>query len=203
MNAIAALQVLREFRTDQVVLATMGSSREWLKLSKHPRDFIYVPSSMSQAPTLGLGLAVARPDLRVIVLNGDGCMLMNLGCLVTIAEQAPPNYALVVFNNGVYEVTGGQPVAGAGRVDFSALARVAGFPQTFQLQDLEHWRAVSSSIVQGPGLAFAELMVDPITSGDLAPRAPCPMPDQITQFRQAIATVSQLHERAPAPGVTQ
>src|SRR5262245_40432568 len=104
----------------------MGAEREWLKISQHPRDFYYVPSSMGQAPTLGLGLAMARPDLRVVVLNGDGCMLMNLGCLVTIAEQNPQNYSLIVLNNGVYEVTGGQPVAGSGQVDFAAMARAAG-----------------------------------------------------------------------------
>src|SRR5438093_2875788 len=99
MKTVDALIVLAEQRRDEVVIATMGAEREWLKLSQHPRDFFYVPSTMGQAPTLGLGLAMARPDLRVIVLNGDGCMLMNLGCLVTIAEQAPRNYSLVVFDN--------------------------------------------------------------------------------------------------------
>jgi sulfopyruvate decarboxylase subunit beta len=122
MHPVEALKLLREHRTDEVIIATMGAEREWLKLSQHPRDFCYVPSSMGQAPTLGLGLALARPDLRVVVLNGDGCMLMNLGYLVTIAEQSPRNYALAVVKNGVYEVTGGQRVAGAGRAKQSPLA---------------------------------------------------------------------------------
>src|SRR5437867_2972577 len=130
MDVVEALRLLKNRRGEEVVIATMGAEREWLKMSQHPRDFLYVPSSMSQAPTLGLGLAMARPDLRIVVLNGDGCMLMNLGCLVTIADQSPANYALVVFHNGVYEVTGGQRLAGADQVDFTSVARAAGFAQS-------------------------------------------------------------------------
>src|SRR5438876_10571049 len=94
MDVVEALRLLKNRRGEEVVIATMGAEREWLKMSQHPRDFLYVPSSMSQAPTLGLGLAMARPDLRIVVLNGDGCMLMNLGCLVTIADQSPAHYGL-------------------------------------------------------------------------------------------------------------
>ena len=187
MNPVEALHVLQDQRTDEVVISTMGAEREWLKLSAHPRDFFYVPSSMGQAPTLGLGLALARPDLRVIVLNGDGCMLMNLGCLVTIAEQSPPNYLVVVLNNGVYEVTGGQALAGSGRVDFMGLAKAAGFPQVLRFADLDSWSASAAGILRGIGPTVVELVVDPVRTGDLGPRAPCPMPEQLARFRQAIA----------------
>ena len=186
MNPIDALTILRDHRSNEVVVATMGAEREWLKLSKHPRDFYYVPSSMGQAPTLGLGLALARPDLRVVVLNGDGCMLMNLGCLVTIAEQHPPNYALIVFNNGVYEVTGAQPVAGSGRVDFVAIARAARIPSTSHIRDISSWKAIAPRILRGPGLEFAVIDVEPITSGEISPKAPCPISEQVTRFRSAL-----------------
>jgi sulfopyruvate decarboxylase subunit beta len=186
MNPIEVLSVLNASRTDEVVIATMGAEREWLKLSQHPRDFYYVPSSMGQAPTLGLGLALARPDLRVVVLNGDGCMLMNLGCLVTIAEQQPQNYSLVVFNNGVYEVTGGQPVAGAGKVDYAAIARAAGIRSTSHIRDIASWKATAARIMRGPGLEFAVIDVDPITSGEVSPKAPGPMSEQIGRFRDAL-----------------
>src|SRR3990172_5897169 len=99
-------------RTDQVVVTTMGSIREWSRVSRHPLDFHYIPSAMGQGSSLGLGIALARPERRVIVLNGDGSMLMNLGSLVTIAAQGPRNYYLNVFDNGVYEITGGQLTAG-------------------------------------------------------------------------------------------
>ena len=187
MNPIEVLNILNQHRHDEVVIATMGSSREWLKMSQHPRDFIYVPSAMGQAPTLGLGLALARPDLRIVVLNGDGCMLMNLGCLVTIAEQAPPNYTLVVFNNGVYEVTGSQPVAGSGRVDFAAMARAVGIRHVSHITDISSCEAFAPRIFQGPGLEFAVVDVQPITTGEISPKAPCPMSEQLVRFRRAVA----------------
>jgi sulfopyruvate decarboxylase subunit beta len=186
MNPIEVLRVLKENRTNEVVISTMGAEREWLKLSQHPRDFFYVPSSMGQAPTFGLGLALARPDLRVVVLNGDGCMLMNLGCLVTIAEQQPQNYTLMVFNNGVYEVTGGQPLAGAGKVAFDAVARAAGIRNVTHIQDISSWKAIAPRILRGPGLEFAVIDVEPITSGEIAPKAPCPINEQIARFREAL-----------------
>ena len=188
MNPVEALHVLQDQRTDEVVISTMGAEREWLKLSAHPRDFFYVPSSMGQAPTLGLGLALARPDLRVIVLNGDGCMLMNLGCLVTVAEQSPANYSLVVFNNGVYEVTGGQAVARAGGADFGGMARAAGFSHVWNCRDLDSWKTTAPEIMRGTGPVFCQLDVQAVTTGELAPRPPCPMPEQLARFRAAIAT---------------
>ena len=187
MHPVEVLAALKECRRDEVVITTMGVEREWLKMSQHPRDFFYVPSSMGQAPTFGLGLALARPDLRVVVLNGDGCTLMNLGCLVTIAEQAPSNYSLIVFENGVYEVTGGQHLAGSGRVDFAVLARGAGFRNVSSVRDISSWKLAARRILHGPGLEFAVVRVEPVTAGELAPTAPCPMPDQIARFQKAIA----------------
>ena len=93
-----ALAVLAGARTDQVVVTTMGSIREWSRVSRHPLDFHYIPSAMGQGSSLGLGIALARPERRVIVLNGDGSMLMNLGSLVTIAAQGPRNYYLIVID---------------------------------------------------------------------------------------------------------
>ena len=94
MPLAECLAVLRACRTERdVVVSTMGSAREWMKLGSHPLDFIYAPSSMGQAPSLGLGIALAQPERRVIVCNGDGCMLMNLGCLVTVTAEAPAKEA--------------------------------------------------------------------------------------------------------------
>jgi sulfopyruvate decarboxylase subunit beta len=186
VNPIEVLTILREKRRDEVVIATMGAEREWLKMSQHPLDFFYVPSAMGQAPTVGLGLALARPEKRVVVLNGDGCMLMNLGCLVTIAEQRPPNLALIVFRNGVYEVTGAQPVAGAGVADFAAMARAAGISSTTHIRDIASWKAVAPRILRGPGLEFAVIDVDAITSGEVSPKAPGPMSEQVARFRTAV-----------------
>src|SRR5262245_33603291 len=112
MPLLAALQVLHELRRDEIVVTTMGSAREWPKLGEHPLDFQYLPSAMGHAPMLGLGLALAQPSREVIAFNGDGGMLMSLGCLVTVAASGATNITVVVLDNGLYEVTGGQRTAG-------------------------------------------------------------------------------------------
>ena len=112
MDLRGALAVLREQRASgDVVITSMGSAREWMAMGPlDPLDFVFVPSSMGQAPSLALGMALAQPARRVFACNGDGSMLMNLGALATIGAEAPRNLVLVVFDNGVYEVTGAQPV---------------------------------------------------------------------------------------------
>ena len=121
MPLVPALQVVHRLRTDQIVVTTMGTAREWPRLSQHPLDLHYIPSSMGQSPTLALGLAIAQPQRNVIVFTGDGSLLMNLGCLVTIVASGAKNLTLIVIDNGVYEVTGGQRTAGAvAGVDFAA-----------------------------------------------------------------------------------
>jgi thiamine pyrophosphate-dependent acetolactate synthase large subunit-like protein len=187
MQLVDALSVLQSHRRDEVVVATMGAEREWIRLSQHPRDFYYVPSSMGQAPTVGLGIAMGRPDLRVLVLNGDGCMLMNLGCLVTIMAIAPANYWLFVMDNGVYEVTGAQPTAAGPATDFTALARAAGFRRTYTFADLAIWRAGAAEALSGLGPVFVTLRVEPVRGAEVSPKSPGPMADQIVRMRHALS----------------
>src|SRR5689334_8387207 len=125
MTHLEALEVVARHRGDRVVVTTMGSVGLWPRLSDSPLDFHYIPSSMGQGPALGLGLALAQPGRGVIVLNGDGCTLMNLGSLVTLANT-PADLFLIIIDNELYEVTGGQPTAGSGHTDFAGLARAAG-----------------------------------------------------------------------------
>src|SRR6202023_745825 len=126
-------------RGQRIVLTTMTSAGLWPALSDSPLDFAYLPSAMSQAPALGLGLALAQPERGVVVLNGDGCMLMSLGSLVTLANQVA-NVYLLIMDNGLYEVTGGQATAGARRTDFAGMARAAGIQRVYEFDTLGGWR---------------------------------------------------------------
>jgi thiamine pyrophosphate-dependent acetolactate synthase large subunit-like protein len=179
-----ALAVLVEHRTDQVVVATMGSAGIWPGLSDTPRDFAYLPSSMGQGVPLGLGLALARPGLRVVVLCGDGGLLMNLGCLVTLAAH-PAAVCVVLVDNGLYEVTGGQPVPNAGRTDFAGLARAAGIPDVWACPDLESWRAAAPAVLAVPGPAFVWLAVEG-RLGQATPLPPRPMAAQIARLHASL-----------------
>src|SRR5262245_65140842 len=116
-----ALEVLAAHRSRHLVVTTHGSVDLWVSLSDTPLDLAYVPAAMGHGSSLGLGLALAQPGRGVVVVCGDGHLLMNLGCLVTLAAH-PANVFLVVIDNGVYEVTGGQPIPGTDHTDFAGLA---------------------------------------------------------------------------------
>src|SRR5213596_2754463 len=96
-----ALEVLAAHRGERIVVTTMGSIAIWPQLSDSALDFAYIPSAMGHGPDLGLGLALAQPQRGVIVVNGDGCTLMNLGSLVTLATH-PANLFLLIIDNGIY-----------------------------------------------------------------------------------------------------
>ncbi len=192
MPLLPCLQRLKQVRGDAIVVSCMGSACEWQALSDHPLDFHYVPSSMGQAPSLGLGLALAVPEARVIVLNGDGSMLMNLGSLVTIGARQPPNLALIVVDNGVYEVTGGQPHCGAAAVradgqdvDFSALAKAAGFIHVHRFEDAASWDSHAAQVLAETGPTFIHWRVWPVRE-NFAPRSPGRGPDRAAAFRRTL-----------------
>jgi len=179
-----ALEVLARQRRDQVVITTMGSAGIWPHLSDSPRDFHYLPSSMGQAVPLGLGLCLARPGLPVVVLVGDGGLLMNLGCLITAAQFTVP-LSILLIDNGLYEVTGGQPVANAGRTDFATIARGAGITRVYSCDTAEAWAAVAAEVLTGPGPVFAWLKVRG-ELGKATPSPPRPMAEQIARLRAAL-----------------
>jgi thiamine pyrophosphate-dependent acetolactate synthase large subunit-like protein len=189
MSLVESLRVLHSLRQpDQVVLSTMGAAREWMKLGTHPLDFIYAPSAMGEAPALGLGMALSQPDKQVIVLNGDGCMLMNLGSLVTITALAPANLVMVVCDNSVYEVTGRQWTAAAERVrspgqavDFCLMARGCGFAAVHEFERIEDWRQQARQVLAERGPTFVVLKVEPVPGGDV-PRSPAPPVERARDF---------------------
>jgi len=183
---IDALTTLRDARGERIVGTTTGAAREWPNLSDHPLDLHYIPSSMGQAPALGLGLALAQPQREVVVLNGDGCMLMNLGSLVTIATAGAANLTLVVMNNGIYEVTGGQRTAGGTGVEFASLAAAAGFAGIARYETLEEWNAGVDRALTLPGPRFIELVVEPV-GADYLLEVPGPMAERLAAFRRALA----------------
>ncbi|MFI5311819.1 MAG: thiamine pyrophosphate-dependent enzyme [Gemmatimonadales bacterium] len=196
MELTGAVRVLHDARAHtDVVITSMGSAREWMAMGPlEPLDFVLVPSSMGTAPSLALGLALAQPQRRVIVCNGDGSMLMNLGSLVTISAEAPKNLVLIVFDNGVYEVTGAQPTPGsaAGRadrrgVDFVAMARACGIQSVYRYDDLERWRAGAREALGANGPVVIVLDVASVP-GVAGPRSPGPTSERARRFIRALGS---------------
>ena len=117
-----ALQLLAKQRSDEIVVATYHAAFLWMEIAPNDLNYFSV-GAMGQAVSHGLGLALGDPQRRVIVLDGDGSLLMNLGALVTVAQAGPENLIHFVCENGTYEVNGGHPIPGAGKVDFAEMRK--------------------------------------------------------------------------------
>jgi sulfopyruvate decarboxylase subunit beta len=126
VRRIDALGTLLRERGDDLIICNIGDpSRELHSLRDGANQF-YMLGSMGLASTIGLGVALARPDRRVVAVDGDGAVLMNLGTLATIADQSPGNLLLLIIDNGVYGSTGGQPTCASRNADLASIARGAG-----------------------------------------------------------------------------
>ena len=181
-EALTALHAARDPR--DIVITTMSPARDWMTLApQSPLDIVFVPSAMGHATSLGLGLALAQPDRRVIVCNGDGSMLMNLGSLVTIVGSGAANVIVLVFQNGVYEVTGAQPMPA--EADFATIARGAGFSSVFEFSNADDWTSRIDAVLEAPGPVFAVLRVAP-DAGIPGPKSPGPAGERARRLREAL-----------------
>jgi phosphonopyruvate decarboxylase len=128
-------QALAAVRGNAVVVSRYSAAFDWEPISPSPLNFFAI-GAMGQCSSNALGLALGMPSHKIVVLDGDGSLLMNLGSLVTIAAVAPKNLYHFVCENGVYEVNGSHPIPGQGKVRFADFARGAGFPHVFEFDDL-------------------------------------------------------------------
>jgi thiamine pyrophosphate-dependent acetolactate synthase large subunit-like protein len=188
MPIVAALQVLIDLRTaDTLVVTNQASARIWPTLKRCPLDLHYNPSTMGGAVPLALGLALAQPGRQVLAVSGDGALLMSLGSLVTVVGIGVTNLTIVVLDNGLYEVTGGQKTAASGTsLDWPALARDAGFPSAVRFDELSAWQAGAAAALALPGPRFISLVVQPTPPEFLRAATP-PMNEQIATIRAALA----------------
>ncbi len=187
------LKPLARHRTDEVVVTCMGTTRPWGRISNHDLDFASADSAMGHTADLALGIALAQPDRKVLCLNGDGSMLMTLGTLVTIVAARARNLILFVIENGTYEITGNQPIPGAGRLDFAAMASAAGFASVHSFHEAGDVEAALPGILRGPGPVFVRARVEPGREGPISRSSreearylQSSLADWARQFRSAI-----------------
>src|SRR5919201_1470152 len=161
-EAIAALVAQRE---GAITITTEQAIGAWRAAVAEPAnaipDHLDIVGCMGSASTIGLGIALAQPDRRVIVVDGDGSLLMQLGSLVTIAGAAPANLFHFVFENGVYETSGSQPLPAEGRFDLTEMARAAGYAYAAQYQDAERFNAELPALLQRRGPVFVSVRTEP------------------------------------------
>ena len=154
------LQALARHRTDQIVVAVYKAAQEWIHIC--PSDLNYTfTGAMGQGSSHALGLALGRPDKRVILLDGDGSLLMNLGSLVTAANAAPKNLLHLVFENGTYETNGAVAIPNNGKVSFSGLALQAGYRAALDIDSLDDWQRELPRLLAEDGPMLVDLKVVP------------------------------------------
>ena len=154
------LAEIAKVRGDALVVAVYSSAFEWIEISPHPLNFLAI-GAMGQASSSALGFAIGLPNRQIIILDGDGSLLMNLGSLVTIAGVAPTNLIHFVCQNGCYESNGEHPIPGQNLVSFSGLARAAGYRTVAEFSDIESLRSGLFGFIKAPGPTFATVHVRP------------------------------------------
>ena len=186
INNSDAVKLLDSKRRDSVLVATMNSNNVQFGLpsvtSNEDLDFP-LSGAMGKASSLGLGLALAQPQRKIMVLDGDGSLLMNLGSIVTLSNKSPSNLYHFLFDNGVYAVTGGQPVPGAGRADWEGMAKAAGYAATFSFDDLEELTTRIDEVLATKGPVFIHLAVVPQIENTAVQFRPRPRRSVLTAFR--------------------
>lgn len=162
MSTADAVEVIAAHRPgNSVAIATMSSLRLFPRLSPGPLNLSCVPL-MGGASALGLGIALAQPDRPVLVLDGDGSLLMQLGSLATVAGAGPRNLYHFVFDNGVWFEGGADvPLPAAGKLSWTALALAAGYPQARGFRDRADLAAGLAVALAGPGPCLIRLEIDP------------------------------------------
>ena len=191
MPVVTALQVLADSCAgDDIVVTNQGSARIWPQLRRRSLDFHYNPSTMGGAIPLALGLALAQPEREVVVVSGDGSLLMSLGSLVTVVAARVANLTVVLLENGIYEVTGGQRTPATPAIDYCGLAQAAGFPTARGFQNLADWQASAGGVLKESGPRFIQLLVQVAPEEYLRAGTP-PMGEQLAQLRGTLTPLAR------------
>ena len=161
MRRDLAFRMLARQVGDAIVVPVYQAAQEWRAIKPDHALTYYSIGAMGQASSAALGLALGRPDKRVVVLDGDGSLLMNLGTLVTIASQAPRNLVHFLCENGMYEANGAHPIPGRDSVSFAGLARAAGYPKVYEFTELGAFEAQLAGLLREDGPIFATLKLVP------------------------------------------
>lgn len=159
-----AVKLLDSKRSDAVFVATMNANNVHFGLpsiTTHESLDFPVSGAMSKASSVALGLALAQPDRKIMCLDGDGSLLMNLGAMVTITNKAPKNLVHILFNNKVYAVTGGQPIPGSEMTDWEGMAKAAGYAKVLTFDNLEEMTNGIDEALAAEGPVFVHLLVKP------------------------------------------
>ena len=164
--------VVGKIGKDDLLIGAVGNPASDLAGAEDRDLNFYMWNAMGSAASFALGLAMARPENRVIVLQGDGCLLMNLGSLATETICYPANLIHIVWDNRMYHLTGKQPSASAYRTDIGIMAEGCGFESMERCESLDAFKAAFDKAMAAPGPHFIHAINDDKGPAGHFPRSP-------------------------------
>ena len=154
-----ATKAVNYHRKDALVVSTSSSLREWSQVSERRDLDIDLSDCMDRAPAVGLGLALARPESKVLVLDCDATLRTNLGGLATIGESNPENLVHFVFDDTSSVSTSGLPIKGLDDLDLVQIARSSGYAKTYEFDRLEEFLIGLEEVMRQTGPVFVRVKV--------------------------------------------
>jgi sulfopyruvate decarboxylase subunit beta len=179
------LTLIAAARGTAICVPTMTTAPAWRQIA--PDDLsVGCVGFMGGASAMGLGLALGAPDRRVIVFDGDGSLLMQLGSLATIAGAAPRNLTHLLFKNGVYHTSGSQETPGGEGVDFAAMAKAAGYRNTYTIRALDDFQKRLPGLLTEEGPILVQLITGLAESTPMTAGPSTPFHQQVAQVRAKV-----------------
>jgi thiamine pyrophosphate-dependent acetolactate synthase large subunit-like protein len=171
-RAALTARLVQRLKHDEAVVAGIGNTNFDLFAAGHRPQNFYMLGSMGLACPIALGVALAQPERGVIALEGDGSILMALGCLATIAHAKPRNLTIIIWDNGLYQITGKQPTATGGMTDIVAVARGAGIAASEWVRDEAHFEKLIDRRFDDGGPVLLAAKIDDEPGRGQTPRDP-------------------------------
>jgi len=160
----AAEDMFRSFqphRENSIVIVTGTGGRHWVDISTNEKRDVPLAGAMGQTTSAALGLALARPNEKVVLFDSEGSLLMNMGILATIAGQKPNNFVHFLMDNECYATTGGQPVPNSQEIDYAGMAKEAGYTAAYNFDNLEDLTTNLGKIMSEAGPVFVAMKMVP------------------------------------------
>ena len=161
IEARKVFEAFQSHRGNAIVTVQGTSGKHWNQISTNEKRDLNIGGAMGQSTAAIFGVALGVPEEKVVHFDTEGALLMNLGVLASIAGKQPKNFVHFLLDNECYATTGGQPVPNAGNIDYSMIAKGAGYANTYSFEDLEEFSTSLEEIMNQDGPIFVSIKVNP------------------------------------------
>ncbi len=191
ISSLEALKAINARRDDAIVVAVTETLRMWSSISHHRDLDLDISDCIDRASAVGLGVSLAQPDRRVMILDCDSALRTSPGSLVTIANATPKNLIHFLFEDGSHRSTDGESIPGLGRIDFRNLAESAGYRRTYQFDNLEELVLSVEDVINQTGPTFVSLKV--AFNGDMPDYPHRTMGESLMAVKQTLEQETMAH----------